>query len=230
MNSYDLSRTWFDFCFDNPEKISPNHTAIYFFAIEHCNRLGWKKKFGFPSQMTMDAIGIKKNQTYTKYFNDLVEWGFFELIQKSKNQWSANIISLISAMPKNGKALDKAIMKHAAKQLEGTGQSNSTIVKQVNKETNKLEIPKYIDLNLWNDFLDMRKKKKAVNSERALKALLNKLEDTEKQLAGAANAEIERSLINSWKSFYPEKIVKPKIMTNSERVAFILANEDRGNN
>jgi len=142
MNGYELSRNWFDFCFENPEKINPNHTAIYFFAIEHCNRLGWKKKFGFPSQMTMDALGIKKNQTYIKYFNDLVEWKFFKLIQKSRNQYSANIISLISAMPKNGEALDKAIIKHAAKQTSSNGQSNSTIDKQENKETNKPINPK----------------------------------------------------------------------------------------
>jgi len=137
MNGYELSRNWFDFCFENPEKINPNHTAIYFFAIEHCNRLGWKKKFGFPSQMTMDALGIKKHQTYIKYFNDLVDWSFFDLIQKSRNQYSANIISLMSAMPKNGEALDKAIIKHAAKQTESNGQSNSSIDKQRNKETKK---------------------------------------------------------------------------------------------
>lgn len=139
MNGYELSRVWFDFCFENPEKINPNHTAIYFFAIEHCNRLGWKNKFGFPSQMTMDALGIKKHQTYIKYFNDLVDWKFFNLIQKSKNQYSANIISLISAMPKSGEALDKAIIKHAAKQTESNGQSNSSINKQINKETKKQE-------------------------------------------------------------------------------------------
>lgn len=135
MNSgYEFSRAWFDFCFENPEKISPNHTAIYFFAIEHCNRLGWKEKFGFPTQMTMDAIGIKKHQTYIRYFNDLVEWGFIKLIQKSSNQYSANIISLKCAMPKKGKALDKAFITHAAKQTEPTGQSigqsNSSIDKQ----------------------------------------------------------------------------------------------------
>jgi len=139
INSYDLSRNWFNFCFDNPEKISPNHTAIYFFAIEHCNRLGWKEKFGFPTQMAMDAIGIKKYHTYIKYFNELCEWGFFKIVQKSKNQYSANIISLIFAMPKKGKALDKAIGKHAQKQLESNGQSNGqsngTILKQDNKET-----------------------------------------------------------------------------------------------
>lgn len=137
LNSYELSRNWFDFAFENPEKVSPNHVAIYFFAIEHCNRLGWRKKFGFPTQMAMDAIGIKKHQTYIRYFNDLVDWGFFKLIQKSQNQYSSNIISLISALPKNGKALDKAIINHRAKQTETIGQSNSSIDKQVNQLNNK---------------------------------------------------------------------------------------------
>lgn len=141
MNGYELSRNWFDWCFENPEKINPNHSAIFFFAIEHCNRLGWKTKFGFPTQMVMDAIGIKKHQTYIKYFNELCEWGFFTLIQKSTNQYSANIISLGTAIPKNGKALDKAIITHTAKQTQSngqsTGQSNSTIDKPYNHITIK---------------------------------------------------------------------------------------------
>ena len=136
LNGYELSRNWFDFAFENPEKISPNHAAIYFFAIEHCNRLGWKQKFGFPTQMAMDALGIKKHQTYIRYFNDLCDWGFFDLIQKSQNQYSANIISLVSDKPKNGKALDKAIINHTAKQTETNGQSNSSIDKPL---TNKQE-------------------------------------------------------------------------------------------
>jgi hypothetical protein len=133
INGYDLSRNWFNFCFENPELISPNHTAIFFFAVEHCNRLGWKRKFGLPTEMAKDAIGIKKHQTYIKYFNDIVDWGFFILIQKSKNQYSSNIISL-NAPTKNGKALDKAIIRHGAKQTESIGKSNSPIVKQENKE------------------------------------------------------------------------------------------------
>ena len=137
MNSYDLSRNFWNWAFDNPELISPNHAAIYFFAIEHCNRLGWKKKFGFPSLMTMDAIGIKKHQTYIKYFNELVDYGFFTMIQKSRNQYSSNIIRLIDAMPKKGKALDKAIITHAAKQTQSKGQSNSSIVKPINQLTSK---------------------------------------------------------------------------------------------
>jgi hypothetical protein len=130
MNGYELSRNWFDWSFENPELISPTHTAIYFFAIEHCNRLGWKDKFGFPSQMAMDAIGVRKHHTFAKHFQDLVDWGFITLIQKSKNQYSANIISLISAKPKNGKALDKALMKHGAKHGQSNGQSKDSIIKQ----------------------------------------------------------------------------------------------------
>jgi len=148
MNSYELSRNWFDWCFENPEKVNPNHTAIYFFCIEHCNRMGWKDKFGFPSQMTMDAIGIKKHQTYIKYFRDLVDWGFIILIQESKNQYSSNIVSLKIALPKKvkayGKALDKAFINHSAKQTETIGQSNSSIDKQLNKEQETIN----------NDFID----------------------------------------------------------------------------
>lgn len=133
LNGYDLSRAWFDFCFENPELINPNHSAIYFFAIEHCNRLGWKKKFGFPTQMAMDAIGIRKHSTYIKYFNNLCNWGFFKLIQKSTNQYSANIICLQNALPKNGKALGKAIVIHAAKQTESMGQSNNESNSSIDK-------------------------------------------------------------------------------------------------
>lgn len=82
MTSYDLSRKFFNWSFENPEKITPTHIAVYFFAIEHCNRLGWKKKFGLPTQMTMDAIGVRNWRTYSKAFNDLVDYGFFKLIEK----------------------------------------------------------------------------------------------------------------------------------------------------
>lgn len=140
MTGYDLSRAWFNFSFDNPEKVKTIHTAIYFFAIEHCNRLGGKEKFGFPSQMTMDAIGIKRHQTYSKAFKEIISWGFFTLIEESKNQYSANIIS-ISAPTKNakarGKALDKAMIKHKSKHRQGNSQSTDYITKPINQLTNK---------------------------------------------------------------------------------------------
>jgi hypothetical protein len=79
ITGYDLSRAWFDFCFENPEKIKPIHTAIYFFSIEHCNRLGWKEKFGLPTSMVLDAIGLKSYASYKKHFDDIVEFGFLKV-------------------------------------------------------------------------------------------------------------------------------------------------------
>ena len=130
MNSYELSRNWFNYCFDNPEKVKPSHTAVYFFSIEHCNRLGWKEKFGFPSQMVMEAVGIKNWRTYSKVLNDLVDFGFIKMIEISKNQYSSNIIAIVKNTKAPTKALDKALQKHSTKQ----GQSTVSIDKQLNKE------------------------------------------------------------------------------------------------
>ena len=134
MNGYELSRKWFDWCFENPEKIKPIHTALYFFAVEHCNRLGWKSKFGLPTEMAKEAIGVKSWHTYIAAFNDLVEWGFFVLIEKSKNQYSSNVIALSNFDEALDEAYDKALTKHISKQLQSTYQSNDSINKPV---TNK---------------------------------------------------------------------------------------------
>jgi len=140
MNSYELSRGFIDFAFSNPEKIKPNHYAVYFFAIEHCNRLGWKDKFGFPTSMVLDATGIKSYSVYKKTFDDLVEFGFFKVIEYSKNQYSSNIIALKENIKAPKKALDKALLKHASKQLESTGQSTHQSTDSINKQINKEQV------------------------------------------------------------------------------------------
>jgi uncharacterized protein YktA (UPF0223 family) len=138
LNGYDFSRDWFNWCFENPDKINTNHTALYFFCIEHCNRLGWKEKFGLPTTMAKEAIGIRSYNTYIKTLNDLVEFGFIKLIEKSKNQYSSNIIALSKNNKALDKALDKALIKHTTKQVKSTIQSIDSIDKQLNnKQINK---------------------------------------------------------------------------------------------
>jgi hypothetical protein len=132
MNGYELSRKFWDFAFENPDRIKPIHSAIYFFAIEHCNRLGWKEKFGLPSQMVMEAIGVKNWRTYSQGLNELIDFGFIKLLEKSSNQYSSNIIAIVNFTKADTKALDKALQKHGTKQ----GQSIVSIDKQ---ETNKQE-------------------------------------------------------------------------------------------
>lgn len=157
MTGYDLSRTWFDFCFENPEKIKPNHTAVYFFAIEHCNRLGWKSKFGFPSAMAMESIGIKSYNTYINTLHELVEWGFIKMIEKSKNQYSSNIIALSNFNKALDKALDKALIKHGSKQRESTDQSIDSIDKQRTKNKEQLNNITKRSLNFKNEISQYQK-------------------------------------------------------------------------
>ena len=145
MTGYELSRNWFDWCFENPEKISPNHTALYFFICEHSNRMGGKTKFGLPTTMAKDAIGIRSYNTYIKTLNDLVEFGFIELIEKSKNQYSSNIIAISNFNKAHNKALDKALIKHGTKQLK----SIDSIDKQINKEQLTIDIYPTFD-DFWN--------------------------------------------------------------------------------
>jgi hypothetical protein len=207
MNSYELSRNWFDWCFDNPEKIKPVHTAIYFFSIEHCNRLGWMPKFGLPTEMVKSAIGIHSYNTYIDALNDLVEWGFIKMVQKSKNQYSSNIIALSNFDKATTKALDKAMIKHSTKQ----GESIDSINKQINKEQENKETSDF-DL-AFESFIEMRTKGKNTITDRAIELIkmkLNKLapEDEAKKIL-----ILNQSVMNNWKDVYD---LKKESKTDSE--------------
>jgi hypothetical protein len=94
----------------------------------------------------MEATGIKSHNTYMNTFNDLIEFGFFNCIERSKNQYSSNIIALSNFDKAPNKALDKASIKHVSKQSESTIQSIDNINKPINnkqltiKQTNNISI------------------------------------------------------------------------------------------
>lgn len=224
LNGYDLSRSWFNFCFENPEIIKPNHTAVLFFAIEQCNRLGWKLKFGFPTTMAMEATGIKSYNTYIKSFNDIVEFGFFRLIEKSKNQYSSNIIALSINDKAHNKALDKALIKHSTKQHESIVQSSLQSIDSIDKQLNKEQLNNepitknnivkpfskkdfrktLIDLGAdeihVEDWFKVRVNKKAAFTQTALKTFLNECNKNTFSVHEAVKICAE----NSWKGFKVE--------------------------
>jgi hypothetical protein len=137
MDYFKLTRNFWDFAFENPEKIKPNHCALYLFIVEHCNRLGWKRKFGLPTTMAKDAIGIRSYNTYINTLNDLVAFELIEMIEVSKNQYSSNIVAISNFDKALDKALDKASIKHVTKQSESTIQSIDSIDKHItNKQIN----------------------------------------------------------------------------------------------
>lgn len=229
MNGYELSRKWFDWSFENPEKISPNHSALYFFAIEHCNRLGWREKFGFPTEMAKDAIGIKSYTTYIKTLNDLVDWGFIKMVEKSKNQYSSNIIALTNFDKALVKALDKAIVKHVVKQVESTCESIVSIDKQINNKlitNNDVEFEKFWDL--YNKKVDSKKCK-----DKFIKLSKNEIDNIFEKLPLyiQATPEIQyRKNPLTWLNgkCWEDSIINNKLQTNEELNN--LTTEIRNNN
>lgn len=223
LTSYDLSRIWFNFCFDNPEKISPNHSALYFFCIEHCNRLGWKDKFGLPTTMAKEAIGIRSYNTYIKTLHDLVEFGFIQMIEISKNQYSSNIIALSKNDKALDKALDKAFIKHATKQSESTQQSISSIDKQItNKQitNNKIEFDFSFLENeklktVFEKWIEYKKQiKDNYKVQMSIESSFKKLKKYSNDNPLIANEIIENSIANGYKGFFE---LKPTLTNNQQQ-------------
>jgi len=218
MNSYELSRKWFDWCFENPEKIKPNHTALYFFAVEHCNRLGWKEKFGMPTTMAMEALGIKSYNTYINTLNDLVAFGFITMIQRSKNQYSANIIALSNFNKALDKALDKALIKHGTKQRESI---DSIDKQETSKPINNKQYGLHDTLNqLFNEFIEHRKQSKKPMTEIAINRMISKLKKYDQI---TAEQMLIQSMENGWSGLFELKKENNEKKTRAEQALHNIA-------
>lgn len=80
-----------------------------------------------------------------------------------------------------------------------------------NKENNKKKYYENEELNnIFTEFLELRKKIKAVNTERAINMLINKLSKYDDNIKMKM---IEQSIVNSWKDVYELKENKQKSKT-----------------
>lgn len=63
-------------------------------------------------------------------------------------------------------------------------------------------IPEWIDKDIWESFLEMRREKKSVPTEKAKQLLIKELEKLKAQ-GHNPNEVLERSIMNSWKGVFP---------------------------
>lgn len=119
--------------------------------------------------MAKEAIGIKNYRTYSKTLTNLIDWGFLKLVQKSKNQYSSNIIAIVENTKAHTKALDKALQKHSQKQRQSIV---SIDIQETIKQETRNNIPFEIFWNLYD------KKTGKSKSE----AKWNKLTEEEKKI------------------------------------------------
>ncbi len=81
---------------------------------------------------------------------------------------------------------------------EDTQKKKETIQKKLYKR----KIPEFIDKEVWESFLEMRKKKGATPTEYATTLLLKKLEEL-RNAGDDPNEVLKRSIMNSWKGIFP---------------------------
>ena len=98
---YKYIKNFYHWAEENPEKVKPYHWAIYMVAVEKCNQLGWKEKFGLPTYHVMEITGISSRRTYYKGLYELIDFGFLMIIQKAKNQHQSAVVSLVNCPSKN---------------------------------------------------------------------------------------------------------------------------------
>ena len=92
INGYKLTKKWFEFIAEQDDN-KPIDTALFWFIVELSNKLNWKKEFSLPTYDTMEVLGISDYRTYKKALDKLINYGFINMIQKSKNQYTANKIA-----------------------------------------------------------------------------------------------------------------------------------------
>ena len=76
----------------------------------------------------------------------------------------------------------------------------------------KVEIPEFIPLQDWNDFVEMRKHTKRSMTERAMKIMFNKLQQI-KTKGFDISEVLQKSIANNWSDVYEPKDKKPSEQT-----------------
>lgn len=126
----------------------------------------------------------------------------------------------VTSQPRHGDALD-------------TYTDTDTDKKKINKKE-KLPLPEWLPLDEWSGFLEVRKKKNKVPTDRAKQMLIIKLDELRRKGHDPAEV-INQSIVNSWSGFfeirgnYGNTNYKPKQTADSNVTAglqrFLLNND-----
>ena len=180
-----------------------------------------------------EAIKELPAKVQNELYRAIIEFSFEEIepVFKDKNAksyWMLIEPNLKSSFIKFRNGTKKRLVQNRsemeAKQKRNGSETEANPSNEIEKEI-EIDIKKEIYFkekelnNLFIDFLEVRKKIKAVNSDRAINMLLKKLsqysDDVKRKM-------IEQSIVNSWKDVYAvkEEISKPKTSTEKMNDVF----------
>lgn len=157
-------------------------------------------------QKTARLIGLKTHEKETKAILDeffkLTKNGYIQKrVQKELSRYSAKA----DAARANGKKGGRPKKTQSVNLANPVGTQEKAKQEPItNNHKPTITLPSYLDASLWDDFLDIRTKLKAKNTDRALKTLINQLEEFRRK-GHDPNKIIETSVTNSWKGVFEPK-------------------------
>jgi hypothetical protein len=86
------------------------------------------------------------------------------------------------------------------------------------KDKEVFQLPDFIQAKTWNDYLEMRIKAKAPNTDRAIKLIIKDLTNFENKKSGNANLSLENSIKSNWKGVFEPKT--NNFNNNNSRIGF----------
>ena len=109
--------------------------------------------------------------------------------------------------PKNPVGFSKPKKAYNVNVNVNDNDNDNVISKEIMKKIEKkeIQIPDFVDAELWNEYLKMRKKKKATPTEKAVELVINKLIKFENKKIGAANESLENSIESNYTGVFEPK-------------------------
>ena len=208
IDGYKLSRQWFDFAWENPSRVTSNHTALYMWFIELNNRLGWVKEFQITAKESMGGMSTKTYKVYKKCLDDLIEWGFILLVKKSINQYQCNVIALVKISKAPTKAQDKAPTSALDKALLKAQPIFTKTTNQEQQTTNIENSPEFLEV--WQAYVEVRRKKNMDTGEISTNQILMKL-DTYAKDEPTQILILRQSVINNYHDIFPLRDNTPMV-------------------
>jgi len=155
----------------------------------------WKSNESFAEFFGVGTATIKRS------VKKLTELSLIKRTMSKHDTGSRRVIKMIRPLSSLIRPLGSN-RSDPSDQNDPQGNTVEGIVSKDTKGSDQIDVPNYIALDLWEDFLKMRKKKKVENTPRALKSILKKLEEFELKFAGDAERSIDNSIMNGWKGVF----------------------------
>jgi hypothetical protein len=232
INGFEQIKSFYSWVFNNQDKrITPQHISLYNFLINQNNRNNWVEWFKCPFDLGMAGSCIGNKKTYYKCLSDLMEWRLIKY-EKGTNNWKAPLIKIevlnctssdTATVPSSEPQhipLPIPLPTHIYKLITNNLklitdnfdliESNLSIwINKEKEESNKFDFKNSllslgIEKQIVSDWLKVRAKKKAINSETAYKSIIKQIE-----LSGlTANECIKKAVEKSWQGFEASWLTK----------------------